>query len=158
MCLTLCNPINCSPPGPSVHGILQARVWTGWPYPPPGDLSDSGMEPASPAAPALQVDSLLLSQQGNPCDAWMDNKKGALFRQEVCLKRTHVLEVCGKPSSTMSIHPLDRIKRGCKGDATQEMRTTISQNENFFSVSLNPFMQLSLSVRKSQKAAKESYT
>ena len=25
-CLTLCNPIDCSPPGPSVHGILQART------------------------------------------------------------------------------------------------------------------------------------
>ena len=25
-CPTLCNPIDCSPPGPSVHGILQART------------------------------------------------------------------------------------------------------------------------------------
>ena len=25
-CLTLCNPRNCSPPGSSVHGILQARI------------------------------------------------------------------------------------------------------------------------------------
>ena len=25
-CLTLCSPIDCSPPGPSVHGILQART------------------------------------------------------------------------------------------------------------------------------------
>ena len=25
-CPTLCNPIDCSPPGPSVHGILQARI------------------------------------------------------------------------------------------------------------------------------------
>ena len=25
-CLILCNPINCSPPGSSVHGILQARI------------------------------------------------------------------------------------------------------------------------------------
>ena len=26
LCLTLCNPIHCSPPGFSVHGLLQARV------------------------------------------------------------------------------------------------------------------------------------
>ena len=26
MCSTLCNPIGYSPPGPSVHGILQARI------------------------------------------------------------------------------------------------------------------------------------
>ena len=25
-CLTLCDPKNCSPPGSSVHGILQAKV------------------------------------------------------------------------------------------------------------------------------------
>ena len=26
MCLTLCDPMNCSPPGSSVHGIFQARI------------------------------------------------------------------------------------------------------------------------------------
>ena len=26
LCLTLCDPVDCSPPGPSVHGILQARI------------------------------------------------------------------------------------------------------------------------------------
>ena len=26
MCLTLCNPMDCSPPGSSVHGIPQARI------------------------------------------------------------------------------------------------------------------------------------
>ena len=26
LCLTLCNPNDCSPPGSSVHGILQARI------------------------------------------------------------------------------------------------------------------------------------
>ena len=25
-CPTLCNPLDCSPPGSSVHGILQARI------------------------------------------------------------------------------------------------------------------------------------
>ena len=25
-CLTLCNPMNCSPPGSSVHGISQAKI------------------------------------------------------------------------------------------------------------------------------------
>ena len=28
-CLTLCNPMDCSPPSSSVHGILQARI-LGW--------------------------------------------------------------------------------------------------------------------------------
>ena len=26
LCLTLCDPMNCSPPGSSAHGILQARI------------------------------------------------------------------------------------------------------------------------------------
>ena len=26
LCPTLCNPLNCSPPGSSVHGIFQARI------------------------------------------------------------------------------------------------------------------------------------
>ena len=33
-CLTLCDPTDCSPPGPSVHGILQARTleWVAYPF------------------------------------------------------------------------------------------------------------------------------
>ena len=32
-CLTLCDPMDCSWPGPSVHGILQARIleWAAMP-------------------------------------------------------------------------------------------------------------------------------
>ena len=26
LCLTFCNPMDCSPPGSSIHGILQARI------------------------------------------------------------------------------------------------------------------------------------
>ena len=26
LCLTLCDPMDCSPPGSSVHGIIQARI------------------------------------------------------------------------------------------------------------------------------------
>ena len=29
LCLTLCDPVDCSPPGSSVHGISQARI-LGW--------------------------------------------------------------------------------------------------------------------------------
>ena len=36
-------------PGPSVHGISQARVMERVPFPSPGDLPDPGMEPVSPA-------------------------------------------------------------------------------------------------------------
>ena len=45
----LCNPMDCSPPGSSVHGILQARILSGLLCPPPGDLPDPRIEPVSPA-------------------------------------------------------------------------------------------------------------
>ena len=35
-CLTLCDPVDCSPPGSSVLEISQAKYWSGLPYPPPG--------------------------------------------------------------------------------------------------------------------------
>ena len=43
-----------SPPGSSVHGLSQARMWSGLPFPSPGDFPDPEMEPGSPA---LQADS-----------------------------------------------------------------------------------------------------
>ena len=33
-----------SPPGSSVHGILQARIWSGLPFPLPGDHLDPGIK------------------------------------------------------------------------------------------------------------------
>ena len=54
--LTLCNPIDCNPPGFSMHGILQARILEWVPLPCPVDLPDLRIEPGSPV---LQADSLL---------------------------------------------------------------------------------------------------
>ena len=39
------------------------EYWSELPFPPPGDLPNPGIEPASPGSPALQADSLLLSHQ-----------------------------------------------------------------------------------------------
>ena len=55
-CPTLCNPMDCSPPGSSVCGILQAEYWRGVPFLSPGALFDPGIEPRPPA---LQAGSLL---------------------------------------------------------------------------------------------------
>ena len=50
---TLCNPVDCSLPGSSVHGIFQAEYWSGFPFASPGDLPDPWIEPMSLASPAL---------------------------------------------------------------------------------------------------------
>ena len=57
--------MDCSPPGSSVRGILQARVLEWVARPSPGDLPNPGIEPVSPMAPVLQADSLPLSHRGS---------------------------------------------------------------------------------------------
>ena len=47
------TPLDHSLPGPSVHGILQARILEWLLFLPAGDLPDSGIEPESPASPAF---------------------------------------------------------------------------------------------------------
>ena len=56
LCLTVCDPMDCSPPGSSVHGILRQEYWSGLPFPSPGNIPDPGIEPRSPE---LQAHSLL---------------------------------------------------------------------------------------------------
>ena len=61
-CPTLCNTMDCSPPGSSVHGISQTILeWVAISF--SRELPDPGVEPASPA---WQVDSLTLSHLGSP--------------------------------------------------------------------------------------------
>ena len=49
-CLTLCDPMVCSPPGSSVHGVFSRHeYWSGLPSPSPGDLPNPGIELQSPA-------------------------------------------------------------------------------------------------------------
>ena len=58
-----CDPMNCSLPGSSVDGILQAEYQSGLPFPSPGDLPDPGIKPRYPA---LQADSLPTELWGKP--------------------------------------------------------------------------------------------
>ena len=48
-CSSLCNPMDyiaCQ--SPLSMGFPSQEYWSGWPFPSPGDLPDSGMEPVSP--------------------------------------------------------------------------------------------------------------
>ena len=54
--------MDCSPPGSSVHGILQARILEWLPCPPPGDLPYPGIKPGF----SLQADSLPSEPPGKP--------------------------------------------------------------------------------------------
>ena len=62
--LTLCDPVDWSPPGSSVHGILQARMLEWVACPPPGHLPDPAIEPSSLMSPVLEAGSLALVPPG----------------------------------------------------------------------------------------------
>ena len=59
-------------PGSSVHGTFQARILEWVAVPSSRALPDPGIKPASPA---LQADSLLLSNGGSPSNHYIYSKK-----------------------------------------------------------------------------------
>ena len=87
LCPTLCNPMDCSPPDSSVHGILQARILVWVACPPPGDLAHPGIKLESPALPA---DSLSLSHQQSPFQNIIILKTSLGFQ----VKCSHWLSYC----------------------------------------------------------------
>ena len=66
-CPTLCDPMDCSPLGSSVHGILQARILEWLPFTSPGtDLPNPGIEPVSPMSSALAGGFFSTEPTGKP--------------------------------------------------------------------------------------------
>ena len=65
-CPTLCDPVDCSPPGSSGRGILQTRTLERGAVSSPGGSSHPEIKHAPPAALPLQADSSLLSHRGRP--------------------------------------------------------------------------------------------
>ena len=63
LCPTLCVPMDCSPPGSSLCGILQTRILERVSAPFSRDLPDPGIEPESPT---LQTDPLPSEPPGKP--------------------------------------------------------------------------------------------
>ena len=45
-CPALCEPMDCSLPGSSVHGIHQARILSGWAFPSQGIFPTQGLNPS----------------------------------------------------------------------------------------------------------------
>ena len=66
LCPTLCNPVNCSLPGSSVYGFSRQEYWSGLPCPPPGDLPNPGIKPASLCLLHWQAGSWPLVPPGKP--------------------------------------------------------------------------------------------
>ena len=58
-CLSLCDPMDCSPPGSSVHGILQARILEWVAVSLSRGSSEPGIQPRSPELETFWATSLL---------------------------------------------------------------------------------------------------
>ena len=91
-CPTLCDPMDCSPPGSSVRGIFQARVLEWLPFLSPGDLPDPGIEPRSPALQADAFPPEPPGQQGQSTARGLNQKGKELHctecseQQELCIQ------------------------------------------------------------------------
>ena len=94
-CLTLCDPLNCSPKAPLVMGFSKQEYWSGSPFPSPGDLPNPGIEPTSLMSPSwtdgffttsapsvLICTSVFLSE--NPTLCGQDNWLSPRSFQEQC--------------------------------------------------------------------------
>ena len=66
-CLTLRDPVGCSLPGASVHGILQARIleWVAVSF-----CRDAPGSGTAPRSPALQADPLPSEPPGKDSESW----------------------------------------------------------------------------------------
>ena len=64
--LTLCNIMDCSSPGFSVHGIPRQEYWSLWSFPLSGDLPDLGIKPTFPVSPALAGEFSTTEPLGKP--------------------------------------------------------------------------------------------
>ena len=72
-CPTLCDPMDGSPPGSPVPGILKARTLQ-LPFPTPGDLPDPGIEPMSLVSPTLAGGFFTTVPPGKPCIDFGDDQ------------------------------------------------------------------------------------
>ena len=61
LCPTLATPWTAAHQAPLSMGFSRQEYWSGLPFPPPGELSESGIQPSTPVSLTLQADSLPLS-------------------------------------------------------------------------------------------------
>ena len=101
-CPTLCNPVDCSLPGFSVHGILQARIleWVTISFSRgssrPGDLPDPVIEPGSPSLEA----ALTSEPPGKWWCIWYRNLilRSIFLLQRIAIVITHSRKFCSTVS------------------------------------------------------------
>ena len=79
-----CDPIDCSPPGSSVHGISRQEYWSGLPFPFPGDLLNPRIEPVSLMSPALSGEFFITHGTWEVQPKWEGNPKMRVCMYTYC--------------------------------------------------------------------------
>ena len=92
LCPALHDSIDCSPPGFSVHGILQTRILELTAVPPSRGSSDPGTERMSPVAPALAGRFFATEPLGKPIHGHICTKLADVcqFLMLLCLTCTQM--------------------------------------------------------------------
>ena len=107
-CLTLCNPMDCSPPGSSVHGDSLGKNAGVVAMP----SSRRSSQPIQPRSPALQADSLPSEPPGKPKNTGVGSispLQGNFLTQESnqdllhCRCVLHQLNYQGSPYDSLKI-------------------------------------------------------
>ena len=117
MCSNFCNHRLYSPPGSSVHGILQARIleWVAIPFSRrifPTQGSNLGF-------PALQADSLLSEPPGKPL-----RHRGIIIIIKLIMLTNH-------PNASIITRMVDTTKRTCCYDGRGRMPNSWKVREGF---------------------------
>ena len=97
-CPTLCNPMECSSPDSSVHGILQARILEWAACPSPRDLPDPGIKPHLLYLLHWQVGSLPLAPPEKP------NMSNTCYRKSINFSLWISDKVVAQPCPTLCDH------------------------------------------------------
>ena len=102
-CLTLCSPMDCSPPGYSVHGILQARSLEWVAMPSSKDLPNPGIQPVSLISPVLEGRFFTTST------TWKDPFSQHTQIKNVCIPFNCILFTLNRRSWVVCDMPLHRL-------------------------------------------------
>ena len=116
----LCNLMDYSPPGSSVLGTFLQEYWNELPFPPPGDLPNSGIEPT---CLALQADSIPLGHKGSPHQLYCLSSK--VFRK-ISECKVHTALLLGLVTATVR---LNRVYC-CLGNIEQYRSRMLGINRN----------------------------
>ena len=84
---TLCDFMDCSPPGSSLHGIFPGRILEQGIMPFSEDLPDPGIEPESLVAPALAGGFFTTEPPGNPTHIYIHTHKHTYIYKYIYTKR-----------------------------------------------------------------------